>query len=157
MFRPIKDFSLGLDGRKDPFEPNDDLADAVFLFIYMTGRGEYSYLFPDMSENDIVAEADRTIPMGYTQLLILEWIKSVRPRYQRNKGKKVRPSQRRAAEELSQGGAQEGQAFVLLTENGLCLGWSPKLQLAESAALAIAEERKSRIVIALLRANITWH
>lgn len=157
MFYRVQDFSLGLEWRKDPFDPNDDISGRTFLFIYVTGRGEYSYLFPDMADNDIIVEANHTIPMGYTQIWILEWVMSVRPQAGKIKRKKAQPFQRRAVESLRQGGAQERRSYVLLGEEGLCFGWSDKLHSAEGAAKLIAEEKKLRVVIGLLRANITWH
>ena len=157
MFYLVRDFSLGLEWRKDPFDPNDDISSRAFLFIYLTGRGEYSYLFPEMAEDDIIIEADRTIPTGYTQIWILEWIRAVRPQSGKIKREKVKPFQRRAVENLRQSGAQERQSYVLLGENGLCFGWSDKLHSAEGAAKLIAEEKKLRVVIGLLRADITWH
>jgi len=157
MFYRVRDFSLGLKWRKDPFAPNDDISGQTFLFIYVTGRGEYSYLFPDMAEGDIITEANHTIPMGYTQIWILQWIMSVRPQSGKIKRKKVKPFQRHAVEDLRQGGVQERQSYVLLGEDGLCLGWSDKLRSAEGAAKLIAEEKKVCVAIGLLRANITWH
>jgi hypothetical protein len=110
-----------------------------------------------MAEDDIIAEAEHTIPMGYTQLWILEWVMSVRPRAGKLKRKKVKPSQRRAAENLRQDGLQERNSYVLLGKNGRCFGWSDNPHSAVGAAKLIAEEGMVRVAIGLLQANITWH
>jgi hypothetical protein len=96
MRHRIQHFRLGLEQRRDPFDQNQDLAGQKHLFLYLTGRGEFSYLFPETMEKEIINEAEQTIPVGYTQLWILEWITAIRP----ESGEKVKPSQRRAAQHL---------------------------------------------------------
>ena len=75
----VQGFRFGLEARLNPFDVHEDLAGRKHLFLYVTGRGELSYLFPDAPESDIIGEAERCIPMGYTQIWILEWVVSVRP------------------------------------------------------------------------------
>ncbi len=153
MFRRIQGFRLGLEQRRDPFDQHQDITGQNYLFLYLTGRGEYSYLFPNATENSVIDEAERSIPMGYTQIWILEWINSIRP----NPGKKIRPFQRRAAQDLRPGGVQEGRSYVLIAENGQCLGCTEKLHGAIGAAKLIAIEKQVRIAVGLLKANVTWH
>jgi hypothetical protein len=153
MFHYIQGFRPGLESRMDPFEQHPDSAGRRYRFIYLTGRGTYSYLFPSMPENDIVAEAEAAIPMGYTQIWILEWIAAIRP----ESGKKIQPSQRRAAQNLRLNGVLEGRSHILIGENGQCFGCTEKLQAAIGASRLLAVEKHIRIAIGLLAANITWH
>jgi len=94
MGRIIQKFKLGRDESKDPFEKHDTTAQSL-MFIYLTGRGEYSYLFEAASVNEVIEEAGATIPMGYTQLWIIQWLKSVHPM---SGDRKVRRARRLAAE-----------------------------------------------------------
>jgi hypothetical protein len=41
MFRRIQGLQLGLKQCRNPFEPHPDLAGQHYLFLYLTGRGEY--------------------------------------------------------------------------------------------------------------------
>jgi hypothetical protein len=153
MFRPIPGLRLGQEDRRNPFDPHPDLVGQHYLFLYLTGRGEYSYLFPPMPGNDILDAAAQAIPMGYTQLWILEWVSAIRPEL----GKKMKPFQRRAVHYLRQNQVQEGHAYVLLGEHGQCFGGTAKVSAALGASKAIASERILRIVVGFLTANITWH
>src|SRR5574341_1026602 len=78
MGRIIQGFTLGSDQARDPFENHDTTAQAL-MFIYLSGRGEYSHLFPAVSVNDVIEAAGAAIPMGYTQLWIIQWLASVHP------------------------------------------------------------------------------
>ena len=149
----VQGFRFGLEARLNPFDVHEDLAGRKHLFLYVTGRGELSYLFPDAPESDIIGEAERCIPMGYTQIWILEWVVSVRP----EPGKKTKSHQRRAAQELAQGGIREGHSYVLIGEHSRCFGHTEKLHAAKGAAEALAAENSVRIAIGLLKANMTWH
>jgi hypothetical protein len=153
MFRRIPGLQLGLEHCRSPFDPHPDLVGQHYLFIYLTGRGEYIYLFPLMPEHDILDAAAQAIPMGYTQIWILEWVNAVRLEL----GKKLKPSQRRAAYMLRQDQIQERRSYVLIGEQGQCFGGTDKRQAALGAAKAIASERRIRIAVGLLTANVTWH
>jgi hypothetical protein len=89
MFRRMQGLRLGLEHRRSPFIRHPDIVGEHHLFIYLTGRGEYSYLFPQTTESDIIDTAAQSIPVGYTQLWILEWINAVQP----EPTKKLRPFQ----------------------------------------------------------------
>ncbi len=78
MFRAIPGFRLGLEHRRNPFDQHPDIVGQHYLFVYVTGRGEYSYVFPPTTENDIIDAAEHAIPMGYTQRWILEWVNAMR-------------------------------------------------------------------------------
>lgn len=149
----VQGFRLGLDARRNPFDAHWDIAGRGHLFIYLTGRGELSYLFPDAPESDIIGEVERCIPMGYTQIWILRWMVSVRP----EPGKKTKPFDRRAAQDLAQAGIREGRSYVLIGENSRCFGHTEKLHCATGAAGVLAAENSVRIAIGLLKANVTWH
>lgn len=155
MFRLIPDFSFGLVERRNPFDRRDG-SEETLLFLYVTGRGEFSYLFEVMSEHVILSEAEKSIPRGYTQLWLLERILAVQPS-SKTERQGIRSSHRRAVEALRRDAVQAGLSYVLLAENGHNLGWSPRLPAAENAARAIVAGNHGRIVIALLRADITWH
>ena len=149
----IPNFTLGMEQRLNPFNHGFDPENKTFMFIHLTGRGGFSYLFPEISEQAIVAEAERTIPMGYTQIWVLEWIKAVQPDF----AKKTRPAQRRSVEKIGHGTVRENISFVLFGENGICFGSTDSIHTAREAAGFLAVEKKTRIVIGLLRVNISWH
>jgi hypothetical protein len=153
MFRPIQGLRLGLEDRRNPFDPHPDLVGQHYLFLYLTGRGEYSYIFPPTTQNDILDAAAQAIPMGYTQLWILEWINAMRP----EPGKQRMPFQRRAVHHLRQDQVQEGHSYVLIGEHGQCFGFTNTWHTATGASKAIAVASTSRIVVGFLKANITWH
>jgi hypothetical protein len=153
MFRPIQGFRLGLDHCRNPFDQHADIVGQHHLFIYLTGRGAYSYIFPPTAESDILDAAAHCIPMGYTQIWVLEWINAVRPTL----GKPPRPSQRRAAQQLRLDRMQEGHTYVLIGENAQCFGGTERLPWALGASRWLAAERAMRIAVGLLTANITWH
>jgi hypothetical protein len=106
-----------------------------------------------MTENDILDAAAQSIPMGYTQLWVLEWINAVRPEL----GKKITPFQRRAVHTLRQERVQEGCSYVLIGEHGQCFGGTAKVSAALGASKAIASERGVRVAVGFLTANVTWH
>lgn len=149
----IQGFRLGLDARRSPFDEHRDISGRKHLFLYLTGRGELSDLFPVAPESDIIDEAERCIPMGYTQIWILQWVASVRPEPE----KTTKPFQRRAAQELAQTGIREGHSYVLIGEHSRCFGHTEKLHAARRAAEALAAENSVRIAIGLPKANLTWH
>jgi len=153
MFRRIQGLRLGLEQRRNPFEQHPDIVGQHYLFLYLTGRGEYSYVFPQTTESHIIEAAAQSIPMGYTQLWILEWVRAIRPEL----GQKIKPSQRRAAQHLRQDRVQEGYSYVLIGENAQCFGGTEKLHTAIGASRSIAVERQVRIALGLLKANVTWH
>jgi hypothetical protein len=153
MFRRIQGFRLGLEHCRNPFDPHPDIVGQHYLFLYLTGRGEYSYVFPPTTERDILDAAAHSIPMGYTQIWILEWVNAVRP----EPGKRLKPSQRRAAHTLRRDGVQEGRSYVLLSENAQCFGSAETLQAALGASKALAIEHTVRIAVGFLKANVTWH
>jgi hypothetical protein len=153
MFRRIPGFPLGLAPPRNPFDPPPDLVGQHYLFLYLTGRGEYSYVFPPTPEHDILDAAAHAIPMGSTQIWILEWVNAVRPEL----GKKLKPSQRRTVHTLRQDQMQEGHSYVLIGENGQCFGGTEKVSAALGASKAIASERTVRIAVGFLTANVTWH
>jgi hypothetical protein len=136
MFRRIPGFRFGLDNRRSPFDQHADIVAQHYLFIYLTGRGEYSYLFPHTTESDIIDAAEQSIPMGYTQIWILEWINAIRP----ESVKKTKPFQRRAAQNLRRDRVQEGHSYVLIGENAQCFGCTDTLQAALGASKSIAIE-----------------
>jgi hypothetical protein len=43
MVRRILGVPLGLDHLRSPFDPHPDLVGQHYVFLYLTGRGEYSY------------------------------------------------------------------------------------------------------------------
>jgi len=149
----IQDFPFGVEERLDPFDRHPELAGRRYLFIHLTGRGEFSYLFSYRSENEIIDAAAGSIPMGYTQIDILEWCDSIGP----NPGHKPKSWQRRAAENLRRDRGAEGRAWLLVGDNSQTFGWTDSLHLAEGAAAVIATQRRIRIAIALLRASVSWH
>jgi hypothetical protein len=153
MFRRIQGFRLGLDHCRNPFEPHPEIVGQHYLFLYLTGRGEYSYLFPPTAEHVILDAASQSIPMGYTQLWILERITAMRPAL----GKNMKPSQRRAVHTLRQDRVQEGHSYVLIGEHGQYFGGTDKLSAALGASKAMAAERAVRIAVGFLTANVTWH
>lgn len=153
MFRRIQGFRLGLEAQRSPFDQEHDIVGQHYLFIYLTGRGEYSYLFPHTTESNVIDEAARSIPMGSTQIWILTWMTALRP----EPGKKITPSQRRAAQNLKLDRVEEGSAYVLIGETGQCFGCTERLQAALGASRLIAVERSVRIAIGLLQANVPWH
>jgi hypothetical protein len=106
-----------------------------------------------MTENDLLDAAAQAIPMGYTQLWILEWVSAIRPEL----GTKSKPFQRRAVHTLRQEQVQEGHSYVLLGEHGQCFGGTAKVSAALGASKAIASERSLRIAVGFLTANVTWH
>jgi hypothetical protein len=112
-----------------------------------------SYLLPHTTERNIIDAAAHAILMGYTQIWILEWVNAMRP----EPGKKLTPSQRRAAQHLRQDSVQEGHSYVLIGENGQCFGWTEKWHAALEASKLLAVESTGRITIGLLKANVTWH
>lgn len=149
----IPDFPLGRAQKMSPFDAHEDIATQTCLFLYLTGRGQYSYLFADTPGLLAVNEAERTIPMGYTQLWVLSWTTSIQPMYR----KKSKPSQRRAVQTVARNRTLEGRSYVLIGENGMHFGSTEKLHTAVAAARLLAVEKRIRIVIALLKANVTWH
>ena len=153
MFRCIQGLQLGLEQGRNPFEPHPDLVGQHYLFLYLTGRGEYSYLFPQMSEDHIINAAAQAIPLGYTQVWILAWVRAMRP----EPGQKIRPSQRRAVQHLSQASVQEGHSYVLIGEHGQCFGCTEKLSTAIGASKLLTVARQVRIALGLLQMNVTWH
>lgn len=153
MFRRIQGFRLGLEQASNPFDPHPELIGQHYLFLYLTGRGEYSYVFPPLAESDIIEAAAHSIPMGYTQIWILEWINAVRPEPR----KKIKPFQRRATQHLKPERFQEGHSYVLIGENARCFGGAETLPAALGASKVLAVESAVRIVIGLLKANVTWH
>src|SRR5687767_5887952 len=114
MFRRIPGFPLGLKHCRNPFDPHPDIMGQHYLFLYLTGRGEYSSVFPPTPEHDILDAAAHAIPMGSTQLWILEWITAMQP----ERGKKLKSVQRRAVQTLRQDQMQEGRSYVLIGEHG---------------------------------------
>ena len=104
MGRIIQSFRLGRDEGEDPFDKRDTTAQSL-MFIYLTGRGEYSYLFEAASVSEVIEEAGATIPMGYTQLWIIRWLKSIHPM---SGGRKERRA--RAGSALRQERAIAGQS-----------------------------------------------
>ncbi|HEV8614086.1 MAG TPA: hypothetical protein VGU22_01200 [Methylomirabilota bacterium] len=153
MFHRVPGFRLGVDAARDPFDPQPDLEGQHHVFIYLTGRGMVSYLFARATEGEIVAEAERTIPMGSTQIWVLRWLRAI----QRQPRARVRPSQRRAAARLRPDGFQEGRSYLLIGENARCFGGADTPASATDAARALADAEGVRIAIGLLTANITWH
>ncbi len=153
MYRRIQGLQLGLEERRSPFEPNPDIDGRRYLFLYLTGRGEYSYLFPPTTESHIMDAAAQSIPMGYTQIWILEWIRAVRPEL----GQKTTPSQRRAAQHLSQDGTRAGYSYVLIGESAQYLGGTENLHTAIEASRLLVLEKRVRIALGLLKASVTWH
>jgi hypothetical protein len=106
-----------------------------------------------MTEGNIIDAAAQAIPLGYTQLWILEWMRAIRPEL----GQKITPSQRRAAQHLSQASVQEGHSYVLIGENGQCFGCTEKLPTAIGASRLLAVARQVRIALGSLQMNVTWH
>jgi hypothetical protein len=153
MFRHMQGLQLGLDHRRSPFDLHPEMVGQHYVLLYLTGRGEYSSLFPPMLEHDTLDAAAHAIPMGSTQLWILEWINAMRP----EPGKKLKPFQRRAVHTLRQERVQEGHSYVLIGENGQGFGGTEKMQAALGASKAIAVERVVRIAVGFLAANVTWH
>ena len=153
MFRRIQGFRFGLEQARNPFDPHPELSGQHDLFLYLTGRGEYSYVFPPMAESDIIEAAAQSIPMGYTQIWILEWINAVRPEPR----KKIKPFQRRATHHLRPERFQEGHSYILLGENARCFGGAETLPAALGASKVIAVESAVRIAIGLLKATVMWH
>jgi hypothetical protein len=153
MFRRIPGFPRGLEQGRNPFDPHPAIVGQHYLFLYLTGRGEYSYVFPPMTEHDILNAAAQSIPMGSTQLWILEWVNAIQPEL----GKKMKPFQRRAAHTLLQDQMQEGRSYVLIGEHGQCFGGTEQMQTALGASKAIAVDRAVRIAVGFLIANVPWH
>jgi len=151
MGRIIQKFKLGRDESKDPFEIHDTTAQSL-MFIYLTGRGEYSYLFEAASVNEVIEEAGATIPMGYTQLWIIQWLKSVHPM---SGDRKVRRA--RAGSPLRQERAIAGQSYLAIARDGRYWGWSESLERAASAAQKISNNQGIALAIGLLKADESWH
>jgi len=149
----LEKFRLGQDRRCDPFEPHEDLAGQLQLFVYVTSRGGFSYLFPDCNDNEVIDAAESSIPVGYTQIWILEWITALRPKPARE----VKASERRAAGDLKLHGAREGRSYILIAENGRCFGIADTLHRARAAAVAIGTQERVRIAVGRLKADVTWH
>jgi hypothetical protein len=51
----------------------------------------------------------------------------------------------------------EGHSYVLIGENARCFGWTDKLNVAIGAARLLAAEEQVRVVIGLLKGDVTWH
>jgi hypothetical protein len=51
MVRRILGVPLGLDHLRSPFDPHPDLVGQHYVFLYLTGRGEYSYGIVKLMEN----------------------------------------------------------------------------------------------------------
>ncbi|MBI2428106.1 MAG: hypothetical protein HYV29_04805 [Ignavibacteriales bacterium] len=149
----IEHFSFGRDERLNPFSVNGDITSGSHQFIYLTGRGQCSYLFPRRSVEEIVREAEKTIPAGYTQLWILEWITSVLPSAER----KIKSSQNRSKENLKSERVIADHSYILLGDDKGSLGWTDNVQAANDAAKALASEMNLRIAVALLKGDLTWH
>ena len=152
MLRRVEGFPLGADARLDPFDAHPDLAGQGYMFIYLTGRGECSYLFPPIPRGNVVRVAEETVPMGYTQLWILQWEAALRPERRRA----IRPAQRRAARAVAETRPGE-RSFVLLGERTGAVGAAETLRAATAAARVIAVEARAQIVVGLLVADVTWH
>lgn len=148
----IENFRFCQEANRDPFDENDDIKAENYQFLYLTGRGQCSRLFPETKGDIMVAEAERCIPMGYTQIWVIQWARSINPG-----ATKIKSSQRRAAQNLRKDRIQEQRSWVLLGEDGVYLGWSDKLHSAVEAAGVISAEKRIRIAIGLLKADITWH
>lgn len=153
MLSRVEGFQPGLDGRRDPFDQHPDLARSTLLFIYLTGRGQFSYLIEGMTEHEIIREAERTIPMGYTQIWVLQWASAVRPEY----GREASAEERQATGELRQDRPREDHSYVLLGENARNFGWTGGVEAATRAARAIAAKERVRVAIGLLKNDVTWH
>ncbi len=152
MFRRIQGLILGLDERRNPFDPQSDIANHGYLFLYVTGRGEYSYLFAPMEEEEILRAADEAVPMGYAQLMVLEWVQAFHPA----PGVGIKPSERRAGQDLSLKAAREGRSYALIGENGEWFGCAEKLPTAMSAARSIAAEKRVRVALGLVKSSLAW-
>jgi hypothetical protein len=152
VLRRVEGFPLGVDARLDPFDAHPELAGRGFMFIYLTGRGESSYLFPPVPFGEVVRLAEGAVPMGYTQLWVLQWEAAVRP----GRGRTIGPGRRRAAQAVAGTRARE-RAFVLLGERAGHVGTAATLPQAVSAARVLAVEQRARIALALLVVDVTWH
>jgi hypothetical protein len=135
MSRCIPGLRLGLDYRRSPFDPHPERVGQHGLCLYRTGRGEYSYLSPLMPEHDILDAAAQSIPMGSPQRWILEWVNAVRP----ERGKQMKPSQRRAAHTLRQDRVQERHSDVLIGEHGQCFGSTGHCQVVDQPSQPMTE------------------
>jgi hypothetical protein len=144
-------FPLGDDARRDPFDA-PRLDGMPEWFVYVSGRGQGSWLFPAMDITHIEAAAAATVPMGYTDLWVLERLAVVPP------PRRVAPGDRRAAgKSRLAGSARRPDARVLLREDGRCLGWAPTPATALRAARGLAVAHQQRILIGRLIADLPWH
>lgn len=147
MLSSIPEFTYGQEARRDPFAPG--AGEGVFL--HLTGRGQTSYLIAAEQEPGLNAALD-AIPMGYTQIWVIEWAGAAGPA----EGTLPAPV-RRAAGRLCQDRPRQGESWVLIGERGGCLGWCRDRITALEAARAVSDEKKVRIAVGLLRLDITWH
>lgn len=129
----------------------DGLGPQPAMFVYLTGRGEHSHLFPRIPVSDVVDEAAKTIPMGYTQLWVIGWLTAVGP------SSRGRRTHRRPAASLSHERVVGGASHLVLSEAGHYLGWSDTRGGAVRAARAIAHEQRVRLAVGLLVADVGWH
>jgi hypothetical protein len=103
MLSLIPRFSPGQDARRPPFDPGQAPAEECLSFLYVTGRGRYSPLFPCMSLHAVLTGAGQTIPMGHTSIWVLEWRMAAGPETPGRTRALPKPSRRRAAENLDKG------------------------------------------------------
>ncbi len=151
MGRIIQSFRLGRDEGKDPFDKRDAATQSL-MFVYLTGRGEYSYLFEAALVNEVIGEAGASIPMGYTELWVIQWLKSVHPI---SGGPRVRSV--RGGSPLRQERVTEGRSYLVIARDGRYWGWSGRLEQAATVAQKISSEHGIALAIGLLKANVTWH
>lgn len=153
MQSSIPGFPLGLEEKRDPFAVAAAPVGAGLCFVYLTGRRTSSWLFPACPPEQILDEADQAIPMGYTQLWILEWRGAVASSLH----KKAKPAAQRAVEALHQEAVQAGASWPLLGENGAYFGWAESAATALAAAQVLAARHRTRIAVGRLLADVAWH
>jgi hypothetical protein len=152
MLRRIESFGLGRDRRLDPFDERTGGPRERLWFAYLAGRGECSFLFTPASVDEVV-EAARSVPIGRTDLWVLERVAVTRPR----RRTRARPADRRAAQTLDNGAPNAARPHVLIGERGQSFGTAAQARIALAAARALADEHDVRIVVARLVENVPWH
>lgn len=156
----LEDYPGALEPRRTPFaEVGEPLEPSVF--IYMTNRyeGRWSYLMPPGFERRF--DPASRIPMGYTQLWIMEKIVALAP----EPGKRIRRAHELQFPNFEAGVVRDDflslfhvlREPVSTTSHNDHIGGRRRLQDARSFAKRAANQLGLRVVVAKLIEDWTWH
>jgi hypothetical protein len=158
----IDGFSCEVVPRQKPGEKTGLCADG-HRFIYRTGSGAWTYLLEPGTLPPLIEEAERRIPVGYSQLWVFEKKFCAAPtREVAKRGLRFDETRREYPRELERH-LWPGKLHVVLQDpEGARSGpgtltYHTELDEALAYAQAQANRLKIRTIVGLLLADVTWH